>query len=105
MVEGLWGSGLRIERSENGTDFVEIGRVKAAGNSDRLKAYALYDIHPVVDKPAFYRLVPTNKAVTSITVPVIGYKYRNDHIESMPVDQAEAIIKEKIEETTTEANK
>jgi hypothetical protein len=94
---------FRIERSENGLDFVEIGVVKAAGQSNRLRAYALYDIHPIVGKPAYYRLVPTNKAITSITVPVIGYKYRKNHIENMPVEQAEAAVKEQLEGAKAEA--
>ncbi len=94
---------FRIERSDNGVDFTEIGRVKAAGNTDKLQAYALYDIHPIVGKPAYYRLVPNNKALTSITIPVIGYKYRKNHIENMPVEQAEAAIRETLEAGNAEA--
>ncbi|GEM_PF-674936 len=85
---------FRIERSDDGKNFEEIGRVKAAGNSNSLKAYALIDWHPIVGKPAYYRLIPTNKALRSVTVPVIGYKYRKNHIENMPIDQAEAAIKQ-----------
>ncbi len=92
---------FRVERSDNGKDFFVIGAVKAAGNSSKLNAYALYDIQPVTGKPAYYRLVPTNKALTSITIPVIGYKYRKNHIENMPVDQAEALIKQEAENNTT----
>jgi hypothetical protein len=72
--------------------------VKAAGHSSELRAYALYDIHPVKGKPAYYRLVPGNKALRSITVPVIGYKYRRNHIENMPVEQAEAAAKEHLDQ-------
>jgi hypothetical protein len=83
-----------VERSLNGTEYAEIGRVPAAGNSNSLKAYALVDKDPIVDKPAYYRLVPANKALRSITVPVIGYKFRKDHIENLPAEQAEAKFKE-----------
>jgi hypothetical protein len=83
-----------IERSLNGIDFEEIGRVQAAGMSNTLKAYALVDKNPVVGKPAYYRLLPANKTLRSITVPVIGYRYRKDHIENLPPEQAEAKFKE-----------
>ncbi len=83
-----------VERSLNGTQYEEIGRVKAAGTSTTLQAYALVDKNPVIDKPAYYRLVPANKALRSITVPVIGYKFRKDHIENLPAEQAEAKFKE-----------
>lgn len=83
-----------VERSINGTQYDEIGRVKAAGNSNTLQAYALVDKEPIEDKPAYYRLVPSNKALKSITVPVIGYKFRKDHIENLPAEQAEAKFKE-----------
>jgi hypothetical protein len=81
-----------VERSLNGTDFEPIGSVKASGNSDKLQAYALADMHPVEGSTAYYRLVPTNKPLKSITVPLIGYKYRKDHIENMTPEQAEAKI-------------
>lgn len=87
---------FRVERSLNGKDFEAIGAVKAAGNSTSLQAYALIDMHPLEGVAAYYRLVPTNKPLTSIIVPVIGYKYRNDHIENLPVETIEAGIKEKI---------
>lgn len=83
-----------VERSLNGTQYEEIGRVKAAGMSTSLQAYALVDKNPVIDKPAYYRLVPANKSLRSITVPVIGYKFRKDHIENLPAEQAEAKFKE-----------
>jgi hypothetical protein len=83
-----------VERSLNGTEYEEIGRVKAAGMSNTLQAYALVDKNPVADKPAYYRLVPANKTLRSITVPVIGYKYRKDHIENLPAEQAEAKFKQ-----------
>lgn len=83
-----------IERSTNGIDFVEIGRVKAAGNSSSLNAYALVDKNPIVDAASYYRLIPSNKPLKSITVPVIGYKYRKEHIENMPIQKVEAAVKE-----------
>ncbi|HKR06211.1 MAG TPA: hypothetical protein VJY62_16365 [Bacteroidia bacterium] len=92
---------FRVERSLNGTDFEPIGCVKASGNSTTLQAYALADMHPVEGASAFYRLVPSNKPLKSITVPIIGYKYRKDHIENMTPEQAEAKIKnESIENGT-----
>ncbi|MEP7170653.1 MAG: hypothetical protein ABI855_14880, partial [Bacteroidota bacterium] len=84
---------FRVERSLNGTDFEGIGCIKAAGNSTTLQAYALADMHPVEGAAAYYRLVPTNKPLKSISVPIIGYKYRKDHIENLTPDQAEAKIK------------
>jgi hypothetical protein len=89
---------FRVERSMNGTDFEPIGNIKAAGNSVTLQAYALADMHPVENAAAYYRLVPTNKPIKSITVPVIGYKYRKDHIESMAPEQAEAFMKKQAED-------
>ena len=86
-----------VERSANGTDFIEIGKVKAAGNSTSLQAYALVDKNPVTDAASFYRLIPANKPLKSITVPVIGYKYRKDHIENMPMQQVEAVVKDMID--------
>jgi|SRR6185436_1019049 len=93
---------FRVERSLNGTDFDPIGCVKATGNSVKLQAYALADMHPVEGSTAYYRLVPTNKPLKSITIPVIGYKYRKDHIENMTPEQAEAKI---LNESKTEDSK
>ncbi|MFI5218421.1 MAG: hypothetical protein ACHQNT_02950 [Bacteroidia bacterium] len=87
-----------VERSINGTDFIEIGRVKAAGNSNTLNAYALVDKNPVPDVASYYRLVPANKPIKSITVPVIGYKFRKDHIENMPMPEVEAKVQELIDQ-------
>ena len=92
---------FRVERSTNGTDFTPIGSVKATGNSTTLQAYALADMQPIEGASAYYRLVPTNKPLKSVTVPVIGYRYRKDHIENMPVEQAEAKIKKEIDEANT----
>jgi hypothetical protein len=89
---------FRVERSLNGTDFDGIGCVKAAGNSTTLKAYAFADMHPVEGAAAYYRLVPSNKPMKSITVPVIGYKYRKDHIENVPPDQVEALLKKQADD-------
>lgn len=71
-----------VERSEDAVVFAEIGRVRASGNSEKLVAYALADRSPLENKIAYYRLVPTNKPVKSITIPLIGYRYRKDHIEN-----------------------
>jgi hypothetical protein len=87
---------FRVERSLNGVYFEPIGTVKAAGNSSTLQAYALVDIHPLENIAAYYRLVPTNKPLKSIMVPVIGYKYRKDHIENTPANNIEAAVKEEL---------
>ncbi|MEO5571273.1 MAG: hypothetical protein ABIT08_01235 [Bacteroidia bacterium] len=90
---------FRVERSINGTDFEPIGNIKAAGNSTTLQAYAIADMHPVEGTSAYYRLIPTNKPIKSITVPVIGYKFRKDHIENLSPDQAEALVKKQAEDS------
>jgi hypothetical protein len=72
-----------VERSEDASTFSEIGRVKASGTSDKLVAYALVDKEPLENRIAYYRLVPTNKPIKSITIPLIGYKYRKDHPENL----------------------
>lgn len=89
---------FRIERSVNGEDFIFINNVKAAGNSSSLQAYALIDNDPLVNERAYYRMVLTNKPLKSISVPVIGFRYRKDHIENMPVQKIEAKIKEELKE-------
>lgn len=71
-----------VERSMDAINFSEIGRVKAAGNSDNLLAYALVDKNPPANQVAYYRLLPSNKPLKSVTVPLIGFKYRKDHIEN-----------------------
>jgi hypothetical protein len=44
-----------VERSVNGSDFIEIGRVKAAGNSSVKKEYSFTDTQPLIGR-TYYRL-------------------------------------------------
>ena len=71
-----------VERSEDAIEYAQIGSVKAVGNSETLHAYAYADKQPLDNKIAYYRLVPSNKPLKSISVPVIGYRYRVNHPES-----------------------
>ncbi len=71
-----------VERSEDAIQYIQIGSIKAAGNSETLRAYAYADKSPLDNKVAYYRLVPSNKPLKSISVPVIGYRYRIDHPET-----------------------
>lgn len=64
-----------IERSPDAITFAEVGRVKATGGQDKLTAYALLDKKPT-NGLAYYRLVPSNKPLKSLTISMIGYKYR-----------------------------
>jgi hypothetical protein len=48
-----------IEKSENGTEFENIGNVKAAGDSQNLKNYNFLDIMAKSDR-AYYRLMQVN---------------------------------------------
>jgi hypothetical protein len=64
-----------IERSMNAKDFTEVGKVKATGGPEKLTAYAVIDNSPN-NGLAYYRLVPSNKPLKSMTISLIGYKYR-----------------------------
>lgn len=64
-----------IERSIDAKVFSEIGRVKANGGPNKLTAYALIDKNPNQGL-AYYRLAPSNKPLKSMTISMIGYKYR-----------------------------
>lgn len=64
-----------LEKSKDAKTFEEIGRVAAKGAPETLTAYALVDKTPVPGV-AYYRLRPSNKPLTSITISLIGYKYR-----------------------------
>ena len=67
-----------IERSLDAKDFVEVEKIKAKGGPDVLTAYAVIDKSPN-EGLAYYRLVPSNKPVTSIVISMIGYKYRGQN--------------------------
>lgn len=64
-----------VERSPDAKEFNEVGRVKATGKPGVLTAYALVDKSPNMGL-AYYRLVPSNKPLKSMTISMIGYKYR-----------------------------
>jgi hypothetical protein len=74
-----------VERSTDAVHFTEIGRVKASGSSNTLLAYALVDSKPLMGL-VYYRLMPSNKPVKSVTIPLIGYKYRGEGKDIKLVD-------------------
>ena len=63
-----------IERSIDTHSYEEIGRVKAAGKSDELLAYALLDTKPSLGI-CYYRISMPNTDIKSVWVPVIALKY------------------------------
>ena len=71
-----------VERSVDAIEYYRIGAVKANGNSDVLRAYAFVDKTPMENRIAYYRLMPSNKPLKSIAVPIIGYRYRVNHPET-----------------------
>lgn len=64
-----------VERSTNAKSYTEVGRVKAVGGENILTAYAVVDSSPTRET-AYYRLVPSNKPLKSMTISTIGYRYR-----------------------------
>ncbi|MFN9597022.1 MAG: hypothetical protein ACK560_09545 [Bacteroidota bacterium] len=64
-----------VEKSSDAKAFIEVGRVAAKGAPETLTAYALVDKNPVLGV-AYYRLKPSNKPLTSMTISMIGYKYK-----------------------------
>ncbi|HEX5002449.1 MAG TPA: hypothetical protein VFW78_08120 [Bacteroidia bacterium] len=64
-----------VERSSDAISFNEVGRIKAAGNSSSLLAYAIVDKQPSPGV-TYYRLVPSNLPLRSMMISLIGYKYR-----------------------------
>ena len=79
---------FKIERSSDTHSYIEIGSVKAAGNSNELKAYALLDKHPQAGV-TFYRLSMPNTNVKSVWVPIVALKVPTSTIPSMsgPITQ------------------
>ena len=71
-----------VERSVDAIEYQKIGAIKANGNSEVLRAYAFVDKAPLENKIAYYRLMPSNKPLKSIAVPIIGYRYRMNHPET-----------------------
>lgn len=68
-----------IEKSENGTDFEDIGNVKAAGDSDDLKNYNFLDIMAKSDR-AYYRLkqVNTDGSSSHSDIVTVNKKFDNN---------------------------
>lgn len=68
-----------IEKSENGTDFEDIGNVKAAGDSDDLKNYNFLDIMAKADR-AYYRLkqVNTDGSSSHSDIVTVSKKFENN---------------------------
>jgi hypothetical protein len=64
-----------VEKSNDAKTFSEVGRVAATGAPETLTAYALVDKNPIVGV-TYYRLKPSNKPLTSMTISMIGYKYK-----------------------------
>jgi len=72
-----------IERSDDTKTYKEIGRVKAAGTSETLKAYALVDKEPTVGI-TYYRLALSNNTSRSIWVPVIAIRLKPEQLQQVP---------------------
>ena len=66
-----------LQRSENGTDFKEIARVKGAGNSTHLREYSILDENPGKGLN-YYRLVQVDYNNESSASDVIGIKFISD---------------------------
>jgi hypothetical protein len=60
---------FEAERSDNGTDFFKIGRVKAAGYSNSIKRYQLEDINPLYGV-TYYRIRQVDANGSSTYSPV-----------------------------------
>lgn len=74
----------KIERSQDTKTYTEIGRIKAAGTSATLKAYALVDKEPVVGI-SYYRLALTNGNAHSVWVPVIAIRLKPEQLTTPPL--------------------
>ncbi len=74
---------FKIEKSTDTKNYTEIGRVKAAGTSETLKAYALLDKDPVLGI-TYYRLGLTNSSAHSVWVPVIAFRIKPEMLTPIP---------------------
>jgi hypothetical protein len=72
-----------IERSGDTKNYIEIGRTKAAGKSEGLKAYALIDKDPIIGV-AYYRLALSNSTAHSVWVPVIAIRLKPEQLSVNP---------------------
>lgn len=80
---------FKIERSTDTKTYTEIGRVKAAGKSESLKAYALIDKEPIIGV-AYYRLALTNSTAHSVWVPVIAIRLKPEQFANIPLGNPSA---------------
>lgn len=64
-----------IEKSEDTKTFTQIGKIKAAGQSEEMKAYALLDKAPF-EGVNYYRLALSNNRAKSVWVPVIAVRFK-----------------------------
>jgi len=65
---------FRVERSTDTHNYEMVGTIKAAKESNQLKAYALLDTHPYTGV-SYYRLVMNNnKEIKSVWIPVIALR-------------------------------
>jgi hypothetical protein len=77
-----------IEKSADTQTYLEIGKVKAAGKSQNLKAYALLDTKPS-EGINYYRLALSNHRSKSIWIPVIAIRYQQGKPQAQPPPQSE----------------
>ncbi len=74
-----------IERSSDTRNYKEVGRVKAAGISQSLKAYALVDKEPSVGI-TYYRLALSNHTAHSVWIPVIAIRLKPEQlVQAKPI--------------------
>ena len=88
---------FRIERSSDTHNYTEIGRVKAAGRSNALKAYALVDPWPQ-QGVTYYRLSMPNTDIKSVWVPVIALRIKQEMLPAMPTEKTSSLMQEYIKE-------
>ena len=68
-----------IEKSSDTKSYKEIGRVKAAGQSNSLLEYSLKDKEPLIGV-TYYRLALSNSNAHSIWVPVIAFRLKPEQM-------------------------
>ncbi|MBL7925032.1 MAG: hypothetical protein JNL88_12600 [Bacteroidia bacterium] len=73
-----------IEKSNDTKNYKEVGRVKGAGKSESLKAYALMDKEPTIGV-TYYRLGLSNSTSKSVWVPVIAFRLKPEQMIPTPV--------------------
>lgn len=76
-----------IEKSSDTKTYTEIGKVKGAGKSQNLKAYALLDTKPS-EGINYYRLALSNHRSKSIWIPVIAIRFQTDKPGEQPPPQS-----------------